>query len=53
MSYTAPHLEIEEEEILEPFVPGQKHSKFGLQWPSKYGAGGRRVYKAKWRKWNR
>lgn len=54
MSHTPPHLEfVEEEEILEPFVPGQKHSRYGLQWPSKYGAWGRRAYKAKGSKWNR
>lgn len=52
MSYKpniAPHLEKNHEE--ESFeVIHEKKSKFSLQWPSKYGPGGRRAFGAKGRK---
>ncbi|GAB0174753.1 MAG: hypothetical protein HHAS10_06320 [Candidatus Altimarinota bacterium] len=46
-----PHLTPEEdEEAMSTPLPPPKIGKFGRQGPSKYGAGGRRVAKAKGRK---
>lgn len=45
-----PHLILEEDELEKRENIEKKKGKISLQWPSKYGAGGRRVAKAKGRK---
>ena len=51
MSTLPPHLIPEEDELREELSPPPKHkSKLSRQGPSKYGAWGRRVAKAKGRK---
>lgn len=47
MSHTPPHIGLDEEQLEE--LAYLSRSKIGPQGPSKYGAGGRRVYKAKGR----
>lgn len=45
-----PHLADDEEQTREEQYRTKKSKTVWLQWPSKYGPGGRRVAKAKWRK---
>ena len=45
-----PHLILEEDEQEKNHNTQKKKGKISLQWPSKYGAWGRRVAKAKGRK---